>query len=130
MKVAEKLALLVCISAAAIPGAEATSDDMEKFNQLIAIAPSSELYFSRATERSRLGKHAEAVLDLDYALLLMPGDQRYLIAKAFELNRLSRFAESDQVCRLAATMRGAQTRFNWTEVVLKACNRSRIRLGK
>src|SRR4051812_26412958 len=115
MKGAEKLALLVCIGAAANHSAEASTDNIAKFDRLIAIAPSSELYFSRATERSRLGKHAEALIDLDYALLLKPDDERYLITKAFELNRLSRFAESNEVCRVAATKYGARTKFNWIE---------------
>jgi hypothetical protein len=130
MKSAEKLSLVILLGAAAISGSEASCDDIEKFDHLIAIAPSSELYFSRATARSRQGKHAAAVLDLDYALLLKPDDQRYLIAKAFELNRLSRFSESDQLCRLAASKRDAQTRFNWTELVLRAFNQRKIRLGK
>jgi hypothetical protein len=130
MNLFEKLALLVCIGATSVSGAEASFDEIEKLDQLIAFRPSSELYFSRATEHSERHEHAKALVDLDYALQLKPDDYRYLIAKAFELNRLARFAESDQVRSVAISKVGAKEHRSWTVLVLQACNARRIRLKK
>lgn len=127
MRIFEQIVWLACIGATTIHHAEAF-DDIERLNRLIAMAPSSELYFSRANEHSRRGKHSEAIVDLELALSLKPSEYRYLITKAFELNRLSRFAESEAVCAVAASMNCNRTL--WPEVVLRVCNRKKVKLSK
>lgn len=127
MRIFEQIVWLACLGATTIHYAEAF-DDIDRLNRLIAMAPTSELYFSRANEHSRRGKHSEAIADLEHALSLKPGEYRYLITKAFELNRLSRFAESESVCAVASSMNGNRT--HWTEVVLRVCNRKKVSLSK
>lgn len=128
MRIFEKIVWIACLGATTIHHVDAF-DDIERLDHLIAMAPTSELYFSRANEHSRLGKHSEAIADLEYALSLKPGDYRYLISKAFELNRLSRFAESESICAVAASMKCSRNDLNWPAVVLRVCNRKKVRLS-
>ena len=130
MNFSEKLALLVCVGSTTAFGLGAASNELQKLNRVVAAVPSSELYFARAVENSKRGKHTEAIVDLDRALQLKPDDYRFLMTKAFELNRLARFAESDQVRNLALSKVAATAQFNWPERVLQEFNRKKICLKK
>lgn len=125
--------LLVCpcfVSLCSIAAVRASSDGLEKLDRLIAASPTSENYFRRASLRSQCGKHIEAISDLQQALLARPGEYKLLLAKAFELNRVGRFAESDKVSEEVNRNRPESLRMEWSQLVLQSCNRKRIRLAK
>jgi|688.fasta_scaffold236065_2 hypothetical protein len=124
---------LICqcfVSVCSIAAVRASSDGLEKLDRLIAKSPTSENYFRRASLRSQCGKHLEAIDDLQQALLAKPGEYRLLLAKAFELNRVGRFTESDKVCEEVNRNRPESLRTEWSQVVLQSCNRKKIRLAK
>jgi tetratricopeptide (TPR) repeat protein len=121
---------ILLVAAVLIPQMSASSDALKRLDKLIAATPTSEYYFQRSFLLSETGKHALAIEDLQHALERSPGNHKFLMAKAFELNRLGLFAESEKACREADSARRSDLAVEWTQVVLQSCNRHKVRLRR